>query len=217
MSLKATPTAGTKLLTPKDHTLILIDFQSQMAFATHSIDAVTLRNNAALISHAAAGFGASVILTTVAEKSFSGPMFSEITDAFPGQALLDRTSMNTWEDAAVIDRVNEIGKRRIVLAGLWTGVCIVGPALSAIDQGFEVFVIADACGDVSAEAHNRAMDRMVQAGAQPMTSLQYLLEMQRDWARTETYDMTTGVAKKFGGAYGLGVTYAKTMFGAHEG
>ena len=217
MTLKATPAAGAKLLTPKDHTLILIDFQSQMAFATHSIDAVTLRNNAALVSHAAAGFGASTILTTVAAKSFSGPMFSEITDAFPGQAMLDRTSMNTWEDAAVIDRVNEIGKRRIVLAGLWTGVCIVGPALSAIDQGFEVFVIADACGDVSAEAHNRAMDRMVQAGAQPMTSLQYLLELQRDWARTDTYELTTGIAKKFGGAYGLGVTYAKTMFGAHEG
>ncbi|HWT19739.1 MAG TPA: hydrolase [Variovorax sp.] len=217
MSIKATPTAGAKLLTPTDHTLVMIDFQSQMAFATHSIDAVNLRNNAALVANAAAGFKVSTILTTVAEKSFSGPMFSEITDAFPGQKMLDRTSMNTWEDAAVIDRVNEIGKKRIVLSGLWTGVCIVGPALSAIDQGFEVFVIADACGDVSAEAHNRAMDRMVQAGAQPMTSLQYLLELQRDWARTDTYEMTTGIARKFGGAYGLGVTYAKTMFGAHEG
>ena len=217
MSIKATPTAGAKLLTPTDHTLVMIDFQSQMAFATHSIDAVNLRNNAALVANAAAGFGVSTILTTVAEKSFSGPMFSEITEAFPGQKMLDRTSMNTWEDAAVIDRVNEIGKKRIVLSGLWTGVCIVGPALSAIDQGFEVFVIADACGDVSAEAHNRAMERMVQAGAQPMTSLQYLLELQRDWARGDTYELTTGIAKKVGGAYGLGVTYAKTMFGAHEG
>ena len=214
MSIKATPTAGAKLLTPTDHTLVMIDFQSQMAFATHSIDAVNLRNNAALVAQAAAGFGVSTILTTVAEKSFSGPMFSEITDAFPGQKMLDRTSMNTW---AVIDRVNQIGKPRIVLAGLWTSVCIVGPALSALDQGFEVYVIADACGDVSAEAHNRAMERMVQAGAQPMTSLQYLLELQRDWARGETYELTTGIAKKVGGAYGLGVTYAKTMFGAHEG
>ena len=217
MTLKATPTPGAKLLTPTDHTLVMIDFQSQMAFATHSIEAITLRNNAALVAHAAAGFGVPTILTTVAEKSFSGPMFDEITTAFPGQALLDRTSMNTWEDAAVIARINAIGKSRIVLSGLWTGVCIVGPALSAIDQGFEVYVIADACGDVSAEAHNRAMDRMVQAGAQPMTSLQYLLELQRDWARTGTYEMTTGIAKKFGGAYGLGVTYAKTMFAAHEG
>jgi nicotinamidase-related amidase len=217
MTVKATPTPGAKLLKPTDHTLVMIDFQSQMAFATHSIDAVNLRNNAALVAQAAAGFKVSTILTTVAEKSFSGPMFSEITDAFPGQAMLDRTSMNTWEDAAVIERVNEIGKPRIVLAGLWTSVCIVGPTLSALDQGFEVYVIADACGDISAEAHDRAMDRMVQAGARPMTSLQYLLELQRDWARSDTYELTTGIAKKVGGAYGLGITYAKTMFGAHEG
>ena len=217
MPITAKPAPGAKLLTPADHTLVMIDFQSQMAFATHSIEAVTLRNNAALVAHAAAGFGASTILTTVAEKSFSGPMFDEIKAAFPGQAMLDRTSMNTWEDAAVIKRVNEIGKSRIVLCGLWTGVCIVGPALSALDQGFEVYVIADACGDVSAEAHDRAMDRMVQAGAQPMTSLQYLLELQRDWARTDSYEMTTGIAKKFGGAYGLGIIYAQSMFGAHEG
>ena len=217
MPTKATPTPGAKLLTPKDHTLIMIDFQSQMSFATHSIDANLLRTNAALVAHSAAGFGASTILTTVAEKSFSGPMFEEITSAFPEQKMIDRTSMNTWEDANVIKVVNEIGKNRIVLAGLWTSVCIVGPALSALDQGFEVYVIADACGDVSVEAHDRAMDRMVQAGARPMTSLQYLLEMQRDWARTETYELTTGIAKKFGGAYGLGIIYAKTMFGAHEG
>lgn len=217
MPITATATPGAKLLTPKDHTLVMIDFQSQMAFATHSIDAVLLRSNAGLVASAAAGFGASTILTTVAEKSFSGPMFDEVTAPFPGLKLLDRTSMNTWEDAAVIRRINEIGKTRIVLAGLWTSVCIVGPALSALDQGFEVYVIADACGDVSAEAHNRAMDRMVQAGAQPITALQYLLEMQRDWARGDTYDMTTGIAKKYGGGYGLGIIYAKTMFGAHEG
>ncbi len=214
---KATPTPGKLLLSPKDHTLIMIDFQSQMAFATHSIDAVSLRNNAALVAHAAAGFGVSTILTTVAEKSFSGPMFSEITEAFPRQELLDRTSMNTWEDAAVIKQVNAIGKNRLVFAGLWTSVCIVGPTLSALDQGFEVYVIADACGDVSAEAHDRAMDRMIQAGVRPMTSLQYMLELQRDWARSETYDLTTGIAKRFGGAYGLGIIYAKTMFGASEG
>jgi nicotinamidase-related amidase len=213
---QATPTPGKGLLSPGDHILIMIDFQSQMAFATKSIDAVMLRNNAALVAHAAAGFGVSTILTTVAEKSFSGPMFGEITEAFPGEKLLDRTSMNTWEDSGVIQRINEIGKKRIVLAGLWTSVCIVGPALSALDQGFEVYVVGDACGDVSSEAHERAMDRMVQAGAHPMTSLQYLLELQRDWARSETYDMTTGIAKKFGGAYGLGIIYAKTMFHASE-
>jgi hypothetical protein len=136
MTIQATPTPGSKLLTPHDHTLIMIDFQSQMSFATKSIDAVNLRNNAALVANAAKGFGVSTILTTVAEKSFSGPMFSEITEAFPGQKLFDRTSMNTWEDAEVIKEINKIGKKRIVLSGLWTGVCIVGPALSAIEQGF---------------------------------------------------------------------------------
>ncbi|MBX3540119.1 MAG: hydrolase [Chelatococcus sp.] len=213
----ATPTPGKRLLDPSNHALILIDFQSQMAFATKSIDAVALRNNAALVSQAAAGFKVPTILTTVAEKSFSGPMFDEIIEAFAGQPMLDRTSMNIWEDAAVIARVNEIGSSRIVLAGLWTSVCIVGPALSALEQGYDVAVIADACGDVSSEAHERAMERMIQAGAVPMTSLQYLLELQRDWARSETYDLTTGIAKKFGGAYGLGIIYAKSMFDASEG
>jgi nicotinamidase-related amidase len=120
MPITATPTPGSQLISPKDHMLILIDFQPQMAFATKSNDAINLRNNAALIANAAAGFGVSTILTTVAEKSFSGPMFDEITSAFPGQTLLDRTSMNTWEDAAVVAEVNRIGKDRIVLAGLWT-------------------------------------------------------------------------------------------------
>jgi nicotinamidase-related amidase len=217
MTITAKAAPGALLLTPKDHTLIMIDHQSQMAFATHSIDAIELRNNAALVAHAAAGFDVSTIVTSVAEKSFSGPVFDEIKAAFPGAEITDRTSMNTWEDENVIRRVNAIGKKRIVLAGLWTGVCIVGPALSALDQGFEVYVIADACGDVSTEAHERAMERMVQAGARPMTSLQYLLELQRDWARTDTYELTTGIAKKFGGAYGLGIIYAQTMFHAKEG
>jgi nicotinamidase-related amidase len=205
------------LLNPSDHVLILIDFQSQMAFATKSIDAVLLRNNAALISKAAAEFKVDTILTTVAEKTFSGPMFDEIKSAFPGQKMLDRTSMNTWEDVNVIEAFNRVGKGRIVLAGLWTSVCIVGPALSALEQGFEVYVIADACGDVSTEAHDMALVRMVQAGAQPMTSLQYLLELQRDWARSETYNQTVKTAVEHGGGYGLGLIYAKSMFNAHEG
>jgi nicotinamidase-related amidase len=216
MTVIATATPAKGLLSPHDHALILIDHQSQMAFATKSIDAVLLRTNTSLISQAAAGFGVSTILTTVASKSFSGPIFGEITDAFPNVEITDRTSMNTWEDQNVIKRVNATGKNRIVFAGLWTSVCIVGPALSALEQGFEVYVIADACGDVSAEAHDRALDRMVQAGARPMTSIQYLLELQRDWARGETYELTTGIAKKSGGSYGLGLIYAKTMFGAQE-
>jgi nicotinamidase-related amidase len=213
--VQALANPGRTLLSPADHTLILIDFQSQMAFATKSIDSVTLRNNAALVANAARIFNVSVIPTTVAEKTFSGPMFEEIKAAFPKAKYFDRTSMNSWEDKAVIAEVNRIGKSRIVLAGLWTSVCIVGPALSAIDQGFEVYVVADACGDVSEEAHERAIERMAQAGARPMTALQYLLELQRDWARSETYAATTGLARTYGGAYGLGLIYATTMFGSH--
>jgi nicotinamidase-related amidase len=216
MATNAKPVPGKTLISPTDHTLIMIDHQSQMAFATKSIDAVTLRNNAAMVATAAAGFKISTILTTVAEKTFSGPIFEEIKEAFPGAEIIDRTSMNTWEDGRVTERVNQIGKNRLVFAGLWTSVCIVGPTLSALDQGFEVYVIADACGDVTDEAHDRAMDRMVQAGVRPMTSLQYLLELQRDWARTETYELTTGIAKRHGGGYGLGLIYAKTMFGGRE-
>jgi nicotinamidase-related amidase len=212
---QATATPGKSLLEPTNHALVMIDHQSQMAFATKSIDAVMLRNNAALVAHAARVFAVPTILTTVAEKTFSGPMFDEIKAAHPNAEVVDRTTMNTWEDARVIDRFNKLGKNKVVLAGLWTSVCIVGPALSALDQGFEVYVIADACGDVSEEAHQRAMERMVQAGARPMTSLQYLLELQRDWARGETYEAVTGLAKDLGGAYGLGLIYAKTMLGPH--
>ena len=208
---------GSQLIEPADHTLVMVDFQSQMAFAVKSIDVVALRINAGMVASAAAGFGVSTILTTVAEKTFSGPMFDEVTEPFPGKALIDRTTMNCWEDQAVIDELNALGKKRIVLCGLWTSVCIAGPALSALEQGFEVYVIADACGDISPEAHDRAMDRMVQAGVRPMTSLQYLLEMQRDWGRGQTYELTTGIAKKYGGGYGLGIIYAKSMFGASEG
>src|SRR5690349_15743123 len=130
MPITATATPSKTLLTPTDHALIMIDFQSQMAFATRSIPGELLRNNAGLVAAAAAGFKVPTILTTVAEKSFSGPMFDEVVAPFGGQAMLDRTSMNSWEDEGVIAEVNRIGKTRIVFAGLWTSVCIVGPALS---------------------------------------------------------------------------------------
>ena len=213
----ASPTPGKTLLDPTNHLLIMIDHQSQMAFATKSIDAVTLRNNAALVAKAAREFKVPTILTTVAEKTFSGPLFDEIKSVFPDTKVIDRTTMNTWEDVRIAERVNQIARTKIVFAGLWTSVCIVGPTLSALDQGFEVYVLADACGDVSDEAHERGMERMVQLGARPMTSLQYLLELQRDWARGETYNETVATSIAHGGGYGLGLIYAKTMFGGGEG
>ena len=214
---KAITAAGKLLLEPHDHTLVLIDFQSQMAFPLRSLDVGLLRNNVSLVAQAAAGFKVSTIVTTVAAKSFSGPLFPEIPEALADATVYDRTSMNSWEDEQITGQVNAFGKNRIVLAGLWTSVCIVGPALTALEQGFEVYVITDACGDVSDEAHERAVTRMVQAGAYPITSLQYMLELQRDWARGDTYALTTGIARQKAGGYGLGIQYAKSMFGGEEG
>ena len=201
------------LLSPDNHALILIDFEGQMAFATKSISINELRTNVAIVSGASKIFNIPTIVTTVAEESFAGPVFPEIEEFYPQatSGYIDRTSMNTWEDEAAYNAITGTGKQKLVMAGLWTGVCIVGPALSALTEGYEVFVITDACGDVSDEAHERAIQRMVHAGVKPITSVQYLLELQRDWARTETYVAVTDLMKKYGASYGLGIQYAHKM------
>jgi nicotinamidase-related amidase len=202
-----------QLLTPTNHALVLIDFEGQMAFATKSIAMTELRTNVAIICGASKIFNVPTVVTTVAEESFSGPVFPEIEEFYPQatSGYLERTSMNTWEDEAAYQAIKGKDKQKIVLAGLWTGVCIVGPALSAMAEGYEVYVIADACGDVSPEAHERAMQRMIHAGVRPVTSVQYLLELQRDWARQETYVAVTDLMKKYGASYGLGIQYAHHM------
>lgn len=201
------------LLSPDNHALVLIDFEGQMAFATNNIPLSELRNNVAIICGASKIFNVDTVVTTVAEESFSGPVFPEVEEFYPiaTSGYIDRTTMNTWEDEKAYKAITGKNKKKIVLAGLWTGVCIVGPALSAIEEGYEVYVITDACGDVSAEAHERAVQRMIQVGAQPITSIQYLLELQRDWAREETYVPVTNLMKKHGGSYGLGIHYAHNM------
>lgn len=214
---KATPTPGKSLLNPKDHILIMIDHQSQMAFATRSIDIEDLRNNCALVAKSAKGFGVSTILTGVATTSFSGPLFPEIRNVFPEVTPIERTTMNSWEDKNFSTEINRINKPRLVFTGLWTSVCIAGPVLSAIEQGFETYVITDACGDVSKEAHDMAVQRMVVAGARTLTSVTYLLELQRDWARSETYELTSKIAQEHAGGYGLGMEYANVMFHGKEG
>ena len=201
------------LLSPDNHALVLIDFEGQMAFATKSISINELRTNVAIICGTSKIFKVPTIVTTVAEESFSGPVFPEIEEFYPQSSseYIDRTSMNTWEDEPAYKAIIGLGKKKLVLAGLWTGVCIVGPALSAISEGYDVFVITDACGDVSLEAHERAIQRMVHAGVKPVTTIQYLLELQRDWARTETYEPVTTLMKKYGAGYGLGIQYAHNM------
>ncbi|GAA0561079.1 MULTISPECIES: hydrolase [Rheinheimera] len=208
---------GKGLLTPDNHTLILIDHQPQMAFATRSHTVEEVRNNVTGLAKAAKVFKVPTILTTVAAKSFSGPLFPELQAVFPEQTPIDRTTMNTWEDKRVTDVVKKFKKNKIVIAALWTEVCGVGPVLSAIDEGYEVYFVTDASGGVSKEAHDMAVLRMVQAGAQPITWLQYMLELQRDWARTGSYADVTGIAKQHAGGYGLGLIYATEMFNAKEG
>ena len=203
------------LLTPQNHALLLIDHQPQMAFAVQSIDRQTLVNNVTGLAKAAKVFKVPTVLTTVAADSFSGPLFPEIQAVFPEQKPIDRTSMNSWDDSNFRKAVEQTGRKKVVIAALWTEVCLVLPAIDMLQAGYEVYVITDASGGVSSEAHERAIQRLIQAGAVPMTWLQYMLELQRDWARQETYYPVLEIAIKHGGAYGTGINYAKFALGAH--
>lgn len=207
------PANGAKeLLNPTNHVLLMIDHESQMAFAVESQPIEELRNNTGLISGTAKIYDVATVITTVAEKSFSGPVFPEIKEYFPDdKEYIDRTTMNSWEDTRVVKAVNDFGKKKLVIAGLWTEVCVLTASLSAIEDGYEVYVITDASGGISQEAHDMAITRMVMAGVRPVTSLQYLLEIHRDWARSDMYLEVLEVSKKYGGAYGLGIDYIKTM------
>ena len=202
-----------ELLTPTNHALVLIDYESQMAFPVKNISVEQLRNNSAIVAGASKIFKVSTVVTTVAAKSFSGPVFPEIAEFYPVKSTnhIDRTTMNTWEDVNVYKAITTLNKKRIVLAGLWTSVCIVEPALSAKAEGYDVYVITDASGDISDEAHEMAINRMMQAGIKTMTSIQYILELQRDWARAETYNAVTELIEKYGGAYGIGIQYGHEM------
>lgn len=201
-----------ELLNPTNHSLVLIDHEGQMAFATHSIPMNELRDNTGLVAGASRIFKIPTVVTTVAEKSFSGPVFPEILEFYPNTAeFIDRTTMNTWEDVKAYKAITGKGKKKIVMAGLWTSVCVVGPVMSALNDGYDVYVITDASGDVTKEAHDQAITRMVQAGAKPMTSIQYLLELLRDWARQDTYKAVNDLVVKYAGSYGIGIQYSREM------
>jgi nicotinamidase-related amidase len=200
-----------ELLNPQNCAVIFIDHQPQMTFGVTSIDRQALTNNVVGLAKAAKVFQVPVILTSVETKSFSGYIWPQLLEVFPGQAPIERTSMNSWEDATLVAAVEQTGRKKLVLAGLWTEVCVVFPALQALAAGYEVYVVEDACGGTSVAAHTAAMQRLIQAGAVPVTWLQVLLEFQRDWARRDTYDAVIGIVKQHAGAYGAGVEYAYTM------
>ena len=203
------------LLTPDNAVMLFVDHQPQMFFGTGSGDRTGIINATVGLAKAAKVFDVPVVLTTVAAESFSGPILPQLAEVFPDQKIIDRTTMNAWEDSAVVEAIKATGRKKIVISGLWTEVCIVLPVLSALGQGYEVYVVADASGGVSPQAHEHAVQRMIQAGAVPVTWIQVLLELQRDWARTETYVEVTDLVKEHGGAYGMGIVYAQSVIGAH--
>lgn len=199
------------LLTPDNCVVAIIDLQPQMLFGVANFDRQSVINNNLVLTKAARVFDVPVVLSTVESKSFSGQMWPQIQAVFPGQAPIERSTMNSWDDENFVAAIRKSGRKKIVLAGLWTETCVALPTVQAIHDGYEVYVVEDCCGDVSALAHDNAMRRVVQAGAKPVTALSVMLEWQRDWAARGTYDAVMDIVKNHCGAYGVGVEYAYTM------
>lgn len=206
------PTLSEKgLLTPENCVVTLIDLQPQMLFGVNGFDRQSIINSNVALAKAARVFGVPVVLSTVETRAFSGNTWPQLLAALGNPAPVERTTMNSWDDGNFVAAVQRTGRRKIVLAGLWTETCVALPTIQAIHDGYEVFVVEDCCGDVSPLAHENAMKRVIQAGARPVTSLSVLLEWQRDWAHRGTYDAVMDIAKSHFGAYGAGVEYAYTM------
>ncbi len=200
-----------ELLNPTNSALILIDHQPQMAFGVQSIDRQQLKNNTVALAKSAKIFNVPTILTSVETESFSGYIWPELLGVFPDQQPIERTSMNSWEDEKFVAAVKATGRKKLIMAALWTEVCLTFPALEAIEAGYEVYIVTDASGGTSQEAHDMSVQRMIQAGAIPVTWQQVLLEYQRDWSKRESYDAVMDLVREHSGAYGMGVDYAYTM------
>lgn len=201
-----------QLLTPENAQVIFIDHQPQMAFGVQSIDRQILKNNVVALAKSAKVFRVPVTITTVETESFSGHTYPELLAVFPELPLLERTSMNSWDDQKIRDALAGHGRKKVVVSGLWTEVCNNSFALDAMREGgYEIYMVADASGGTTLDAHYYSMQRMVQAGVVPVTWQQVLLEWQRDWARRDTYDAVMEIVREHSGAYGMGVDYAYTM------
>lgn len=199
------------LLTPDNCVVAIIDLQPQMLFGVANFDRQTIINNNLVLTKAAKVFGVPVVLSTVETKGFSGNMWPQIQAVYPQQAPIERSTMNSWDDANFVAAIEKSGRKKIVLAGLWTETCVALPTIQAIHDGYEIYVVEDCCGDVSQLSHDNAMKRVIQAGAKPVTALSVMLEWQRDWALKDTYDAVMDIVKTHCGAYGVGVEYAYTM------
>ncbi|MGF6346707.1 hydrolase [Variovorax sp. W2I14] len=193
------------LLRPEDSIVVLIDHQPYQFTNLNSHDATTIVNNVVGLAKGAKVFNVPTILTTVIEER-GGYIIKQLQDVYPDQKPINRTWINTWQDPHVTDIVKKSGRKQLVLAALWTEVCLAQPAIQALGEGYEVFVVTDASGGVSAESHDMAVRRLVQAGAVPITWMAVVSEWQRDWAREQTAVELAGVMAEHGG--GSGIAYA---------
>src|SRR5271168_359679 len=200
-----------KLYTPADSAIVFIDHQPQMLFGVANADRATLINNVTLIAKVAKEFNVPAMLTAVETESFSGYVWPQLLDVFPGQAVVERTSMNSWDSMEFRKAIEATGRKNIIMTGLWTEVCITWPTIEMLGAGYNIYVVEDCCGATSPAAQEAALSRMVQAGAVRLTTIPALLEWQRDWAKREHYNQLMNLLKPQAGAYGVGVEYAYTM------
>jgi nicotinamidase-related amidase len=211
-SQKTRPTLSEKgLLTPDNCVVTMIDLQPQMLFGVSNFDRQNVINMNVVLGKAARIFDIPVVISTVETKSFSGNLWPQVQAIFPKHSPIERSTMNSWDDKNFVAAVEKTGRKKIVLAGLWTETCVALATVQALHDGYEVFVVEDCCGDINQLSHENAMKRVIQAGAKPVTALSVLLEWQRDWAARGTYDAVMDVVKTHYGAYGMGVEYAYTM------
>ncbi|WP_432147395.1 hydrolase [Streptomyces sp. bgisy029] len=201
------------LLTPEESVLVLIDHQPFQFANLNSHEPTMVVNNVVGLAKAAKAFGVPTILTTVLEER-GGLLIQGIQDVFPEQKPIDRTFINTWQDQRVVDAVKATGRKKLILAGLWTEICLAMPAIQAAGEGFDVYAVTDASGGVSAEAHDMAVRRMVQAGVVPITWMAVLGEWQRDWAREETVPAAAEVQAQHGGASGVAFAWEMQLLAA---
>ena len=204
------------LLTPEESVLVLIDHQPFQFANLNSHEPTMVVNNVVGLAKAARVFDVPTILTTVLEER-GGLLIQGVQDVFPEQKPIDRTFINTWQDERVVDAVRATGRRKLIIAGLWTEICVAMPAIQAAGEGFDVFVVTDASGGVSREAHDIAVRRMIQAGVVPITWLAVVGEWQRDWAREKTVPGVAEVQAQHGGASGVAFAWETQLLAGRPG
>ena len=204
--------AGTDtLLKPEECAMLLVDFQAGLGFGVESMPRQVVLNNAVALARTSAAFKVPVIASTSASRVYSGPLLPRLQEALPSVKAIERKPMNVWEDDAARNAVVAAKRQRLIVAGFLTEACVSFSALSALKDGFDVFVVADACGGLTPASHDFALRRLEQAGARLTSWIQLLLEFQRDWTRHETYETARAIVVAYGGGYGMGLAYAREM------